>query len=143
MEKLIMKNKIPYQYFITKGFGESDIAIHAGSYHLSLKKAGIEKYNIMTYSSILPKEAEEIAYTDNLSFGSVMDTIMSSCSGNKGELLCAGIGIGFLYDKNGNKYGGLVVEHNGSYNNDEIHYKLNASLNENISRVSMSRCVKN
>jgi hypothetical protein len=30
-------NRIPVNYFITSGKGESDIAVHAGSYHLALK----------------------------------------------------------------------------------------------------------
>jgi len=31
---LVFGNRIPYESFTTKGAGESDIAIHAGSYHL-------------------------------------------------------------------------------------------------------------
>ncbi|MBN2212904.1 MAG: arginine decarboxylase, partial [Bacteroidales bacterium] len=45
---MVVGNRIPKDYFITKGTGESDIAIHAGSYHLALKAAGIEMANIMT-----------------------------------------------------------------------------------------------
>jgi hypothetical protein len=33
--------RIPKDYFETSGKGESDIAVHAGSYHLALKEAGI------------------------------------------------------------------------------------------------------
>ena len=56
----IVGNRIPKDYFITSGIGQSDIAVHAGSYHLALKDAGIEMANIMTYSSILPGMATEI-----------------------------------------------------------------------------------
>ncbi|MFW6371856.1 MAG: pyruvoyl-dependent arginine decarboxylase, partial [Bacteroidota bacterium] len=56
---LVIGNRIPKDYFITSGTGESDIAVHAGSYHLALKKAGIEMANIMTYSSILPQIANK------------------------------------------------------------------------------------
>ena len=50
--ELIIGNRIPKDYFITKGTGQSDLTVHAGSYHLALKEAGVEMCNIMTYSSI-------------------------------------------------------------------------------------------
>ena len=42
-------NRVPETYFETTGSGESDVTIHAGSYHLALREAGIEMANIMTY----------------------------------------------------------------------------------------------
>ncbi len=59
-KNLVVGNRIPRDYFVTTGSGESDITVHAGSYHLALKSAGIEMANIMTYSSILPGIANEI-----------------------------------------------------------------------------------
>ena len=58
--ELVIGTRIPKDYFVTSGAGESDITIHAGSYHLALKDAGIERCNIMTYSSILPSIANRI-----------------------------------------------------------------------------------
>ena len=46
MDHVVIGNRIPKDYFITKGTGESNIAVHAGSYHLALKAAGIEMANI-------------------------------------------------------------------------------------------------
>ena len=69
--------RVPKDFFITKGAGESDITIHAGSYHLALKDANIEMCNIMTYSSILPRIATEIDQPGKLLHGSVMETIMA------------------------------------------------------------------
>jgi len=77
---LIIGNRIPKDYFITKGRGESDITFHAGSYHLALKEAGIESYNIMTYSSILPGVARLVKKPQSYTHGSVMETIMSVCN---------------------------------------------------------------
>ena len=77
---LLIGNRIPKDYFITKGCGESNITIHAGSYHLALKTAGIEMCNIMTYSSILPAIATEIERPQHLYHGSVMETIMAVSS---------------------------------------------------------------
>ena len=131
LKGLVIGNRIPKDYFITKGKGESDITFHAGSYHLALQKAGIERMNIMTYSSILPAIAEEIQRPTNMTHGAVMECIMAVANGNKGERLTAGIIYGILYNKRtGMKYGGLVCEHNGNYSLDEIDEKLNDSLNE-------------
>ena len=48
-DQVLVGCRIPKDYFVTKGHGESDITVHAGSYHLALKEAGIEMCNIMTY----------------------------------------------------------------------------------------------
>ncbi|MHA2367018.1 MAG: pyruvoyl-dependent arginine decarboxylase, partial [Candidatus Hodarchaeales archaeon] len=74
---LVIGNKIPKDFFITSGYGESDICIHAGSYHLALKNAGIEKANILNYSSVLPSIANHIENPGSINYGSVMETIMA------------------------------------------------------------------
>lgn len=127
----ILGNRIPREYFITTGTGESDIAIHAGSFHLALKSAGIEMANVITYSSILPGIAKEIERPKAIMHGEVMESIMAVSNGMKGERVSAGIIYGWLIDrKSGQKYGGLVCEHNGNYPEDELDKKLNDSLNE-------------
>ncbi|MFA5020419.1 MAG: pyruvoyl-dependent arginine decarboxylase [Candidatus Pacearchaeota archaeon] len=124
-------NRIPKDYFIAKGKGESNITIHAGSYHLALKNAGIEMCNIMTYSSILPSIAREIKRPKKLIHGSVMETIMAVANSSKGERATAGIIFGMLYNKiSGEKYGGLVCEYNGSLTEAECKKQLSMSLNE-------------
>ena len=126
----LVGTRIPKDYFITKGKGQSDITVHAGSYHLALKDAGIEMCNIMTYSSIMPAIATQVE-RPSLIHGAVMESIMAAASSTKGERATAGIIYGWLYDKEtGEKYGGLVCEHNGSYTLEEIEDKLRASINE-------------
>ncbi|MBI2547739.1 pyruvoyl-dependent arginine decarboxylase [Candidatus Woesearchaeota archaeon] len=128
---LVIGNRIPRDYFVTKGSGESDITVHAGSYHLALKSAGIERYNIMTYSSILPAIATEVPQQGAMIHGSVMETIMAVAHAKKGQRATAGIIYGWLYDKQtGEKYGGLVCEHNGTISEQEVQRRLNASLQE-------------
>lgn len=128
---MILGNRIPKDYFITTGIGESDIAVHAGSLHLALKSAGIEKSNIITYSSIIPGIATEIDKPDTTMHGEVMECIMAMANGEKGERVSAGISYGWLIDrKSGQKYGGLVCEHNGNYPEDELEKKLDASIHE-------------
>ncbi|MCF7867012.1 pyruvoyl-dependent arginine decarboxylase [Candidatus Woesearchaeota archaeon] len=132
MKKVLnIRNRIPKDYFITKGKGESDIQIHAGSYHLALKEAGVESYNIMTYSSILPGIAREVKKPKNLVHGEVMETIMAASSATKGKRATAAIIFGWLYDKKTKKkFGGLVCEYNGSISEKKAGESLRASLNE-------------
>ena len=47
-QSLTIGTRIPKDYFVTSGVGECDITVHAGSFHLALRDAGIERYNIMT-----------------------------------------------------------------------------------------------
>jgi arginine decarboxylase len=112
---LTIGNRIPYEYFITSGVGESDISIHAGSFDQALKDAGIHNVNIIQYSSILPKTAKRVEKRD-LEFGSVAETIMAIANGEKNQRVTAGLIIGWVYDEKDNKIGGLVAEYHG---NDE------------------------
>ena len=129
--KVLIGNRIPKDYFVAKGAGESDIQIHAGSYHLAMKQAGIETYNIMTYSSILPGIAREVRPPKKIVHGSVMETIMAAAHSSRGKRATAGIIYGWLYDKKtGKKYGGLVCEQNGNFSEKQIGKNLRASLDE-------------
>ncbi|HQH41531.1 MAG: pyruvoyl-dependent arginine decarboxylase [Bacteroidales bacterium] len=128
---ILVGNRIPRDYFVTKGTGESDITVHAGSYHLALKSAGIEMCNIMTYSSILPGIARKVERPQHLEHGAVMESIMSVCTASKGEQATAGIIYGWLHDRKTNeKFGGLVCEHYGNYGLNELNARLEASLDE-------------
>ena len=131
LKGLIVGNRVPKDYFVTKGKGESDITIHAGSYHLALKDAGIEMANIMTYSSILPGIANEIPRPAHITHGAVMETITATGNCRKGERVSAGIIWGWLHDRmTGQKYGGLVCEHYGDYSGEAIEKLLRRSLEE-------------
>jgi arginine decarboxylase len=124
-------NRIPKDYFVTSGKGESDLTIHAGSYHLALKDAGIEVCNIMTYSSIMPGIATEVKKPKAFTHGEVMESIMAVAHGRKGERVTAGVIYGWLYEKKTKqRFGGLVCEINGNFPVEEIDKKLRASINE-------------
>ncbi len=128
---ILIGNRVPKDYFVTKGSGQSDITVHAGSYHLALKEAGIERYNIMTYSSILPGIAKRVEKPAHLTHGAVMESIMAVCTAEKGERATAGIIYGWLHDRKTNeKYGGLVCENYGNYSETEIGSLLRSSLDE-------------
>lgn len=132
---LLVGNRIPKRFFITQGKGESNLAIHAGSYHLALHDAGIERFNIKTYSSILPKIADETEKTpeilSSLVHGAELNTIMACATAPQGKRATAGIIFGWLYDRQtGEKYGGLVCEYNGELTEEEAEELLRKNLQE-------------
>jgi arginine decarboxylase len=127
---LLVGNRIPKHFFITSGTGQSDITIHAGSFHLALKEAGIERCNIMLYSSIMPAIATKIDRPP-LVHGSVMESIMAIANSEKNKRATAGIVTGWLFDKKtGSKYGGLVCEYNGTKTEEDAKTQLTMSLSE-------------
>jgi arginine decarboxylase len=111
--KILLGNRIPRDFFVTSGKGESDITVHAGSYHLALRAAGIERFNIITYSSILPPIATRVEQPQQV-HGAVLESIMACANSKKGERATAAIIFGWLFNKTtGEKYGGIVCEYNG------------------------------
>ena len=130
-DRLVIGNRVPRDFFVAKGRGESDITVHAGSYHLALKQAEIESYNIMTYSSILPGIAREVEHPGQYTHGAVLESIMAVANPVQGERGTAGIIFGWLFDKTtGAKYGGIVCECNGAMTEKAAEKQLRASLDE-------------
>ena len=130
-KKILIGKRIPKDFFITTGSGESNITVHAGSYHLALRDAGIEMCNIMSYSSILPPIATLVERPKNLEHGSVMETISAVSTSKKGKRATASIVFGWLYDKKtGKKHGGLVCEYNGNKTPKKAEKELHESLKE-------------
>ncbi len=128
-QAITVGTRIPKDYFVTSGVGECDITVHSGSFHLALRDAGIERYNIMTYSSIMPGIARQIPKPKDLVHGCVLETIMACASMEKGVRATAGIIYGWLYSrKTRQRYGGLVCEYNGSLSSEEAGQNLRASL---------------
>lgn len=127
---MIFGNRIPKTYFITSGVGESDITLHAGSYHLALREAGIEMANIITYSSILPKGSYQVTKPASIFHGEVMETITAVASCQYGEQATAGLIFARLTDNSGNDFGGLVCEYNGPLPENEVLNHLEEMLQE-------------
>ncbi len=121
--------KIPTKYFVASGFGESDITYHAGSFHMALQECGIENYNIMRYSSVLPKNCVETDEKPEMVHGAVMDTIYASCDGEEGDLITAGLIIGDLVKKtNREKIGSLVCEIGEKSEPEAVEVKLKQAI---------------
>jgi arginine decarboxylase len=89
--------RIPYEFFVTQGKGESPHQIHAGSYHKAMADAGIEFGNLMSYSSMLAKISTEIPFKEGfkrIEHGAEVKIIQAAAhvDKTKGETRkCAGI----------------------------------------------------
>lgn len=128
---VVVGNRVPRSFFVSKGVGESDITIHAGSFHLALKAAGVERYNIMSYSSILPQIAREVAQPTEYVHGAVLESIIAAANSESGERATAGIIYGWLRNRETKeRYGGLVCEYNGHDSVRTVSRSLNSSLRE-------------
>lgn len=144
---ILIGRPIPRDFFETTGKGESDNDIHAGSYHLALQEAGIERANIMSYSSIMPAIARRISKEDGMKqiiHGEELKVIQASSSidTTKGEQRAtAAIVYGFLYPKSGGEtIGGLVCEYSKHGTIEEARAQLTACLKELFeSRDAMGR----
>lgn len=124
-------NRIPCDYFITSGIGESDITVHAGSYHMALKDAGIDGANHIRYSSILPAIARKIERPEKITHGSVIEGIMAQADNKRGKRVTAGLIMGWLYDKKTEeKCGGLVAEYCENQEESFARDRLKKSLKE-------------
>jgi len=138
-----MNNRKPKTFFITKGSGDDNYEKHAGSYHMALWDAGISDYNIMVYSSVLPKTAEKksLDEIDLPDFGSELYTITSCCHGRYGEHISAGVVYAWMYDSENmdNKVGGLVCEVSGHYRAEDIEEKLLTVINNLYQRTYRTR----
>jgi hypothetical protein len=71
MNYQLLGNRIPYEYFITKGKGESNagsegLPYETGSYDAALNNAGIENCNVIEYTSVIPTEAKQISKEEGL-----------------------------------------------------------------------------
>ena len=130
----VVRNRVPLTFFETTGVGQSDVTIHAGSFHLALHDAGIEMANIMTYSSILPGAARQVEYPGRKSIvhGEVMESIMASYSCGPGERATAGIIYAWLDldPDSGMRYGGLVCEYGGPMAEEDVRPHLRDMLGE-------------
>lgn len=130
----IIGQRVPRSYFITSGCGESDNQEHAGSYHIALERAGISRCNIMVYSSVMPKIAQEVEKTSQLiqqlPHGGVLETIMAHGRGGNGVRATAGIIYGWLYNDGGERQGGLVCEYSGNDSEEKAKEILRKSLIE-------------
>lgn len=115
--------RIPTAYVVTSGVGQSDDGIppdpyETFSYDLALKQAGIEDFNVMYYTSVLPPEAHEVPIDkvkQHFHHGAVLEAIMSKSEGYKGDTLVAGVGRVWAVNAKGEPIGGYAAEYTRKY----------------------------
>ncbi|MFX1393516.1 MAG: pyruvoyl-dependent arginine decarboxylase [Promethearchaeota archaeon] len=102
---------VPKSVFFVKGIGYHKSKL--GSFEQALRDAGIEKYNLVKVSSILPPYCHEIDKDDGfnqLRPGQIVYTVLSKVSSNEyNRLISAAIGVAKPADKGA--YGYLSEHH--------------------------------
>jgi arginine decarboxylase len=101
----------PKKVFFVKGKGFHKTELN--SFEAALRDAGIEKFNLVMVSSILPPYCVEVDKEEglkHLSHGQIIFTVLSRvCSNEYNRLICASIGVAKPADKG--SYGYLSEHH--------------------------------
>jgi len=116
-------NRIPVEYVIAAGAGQTTFGpgadpFETGAYDQALLDAGIENFNIMKYTSVMPPEATEITMEDAVEagythHGMALECIMARQDGVQGEHVCAGVGRAKVLNEHGELIGGFATEYEG------------------------------
>jgi len=106
-----MKMTVPRYVFLTNGVGVHKEKLQ--SFELALRDAGIEKFNLVRVSSILPPNCKVISREkglQKLSPGEIVHCVLSEKSSNeRNRLISASIGLAIPKDRN--QYGYLSEHH--------------------------------
>jgi len=147
MKDLILGNRVPYEYFITSGSGQSNVGseglpYETGSYDEALTKAGIQNANIIEYTSVIPTEAKLISKEDGLKrikWGEVLECIKAQANGDKGKFISSAIMTTDVYDPNGRFLGGFACEYSGSGTKEDAEKSLEGSIDGIIERRNFGK----
>jgi arginine decarboxylase len=132
----ILGNRIPYEYFITQGKGESDagskgLPYETGSYDAALFDAGIQNANVIEYTSVMPTESKEITRDEGLKrlqWGEVLECIKAQANGKRGSKISAAVITTSVTDPSGKYLGGFACEYSGSGTKEEAGNSLLGSI---------------
>ena len=109
---------VPEKYFLTKGVGVHKE--YLTSFELSLRSAGIEKFNLVTVSSIYPPTCKRVTREDGLKLlkpGEIVYCVMArNATSEPNRLVAASIGVALPADIN--QYG-YISEHHPFGETDE------------------------
>jgi arginine decarboxylase len=112
-------NLIPKKVFFTRGVGYHSEEL--ASFELALRDAGIEKFNLVTVSSIFPPHCEIISKKEGLKLlqpGQITFCVMSKLTSNEPHrLIVASVGCAIPKEKN--VYGYLSEHHRFGQNEQE------------------------
>lgn len=139
---IILGNRVPYEYFITTGKGESaagseGLPYETGSYDAALNDAGIQNTNVIEYTSVMPTEAKEISKEEGLKriqWGEVLECIKAQSNGKKGSKVSAAVMTTTITDPKGKYLGGFACEYSGSGTRKDAEVSLSQSIAGMIKR---------
>jgi len=121
--------RIPKDYFWVIGWGESDVGIETGSYDAALTMAGIENFNVMLYTSVLPPEAFELPHLPDIHHGSVLEGIIAvQHTDRPGTKITAGLLMAKVFRKSGSYLGGFACEYAANGTVEEAHANLREAM---------------
>jgi arginine decarboxylase len=128
--------RIPKNYFWVIGWGESDVGIETGSYDAALNMAGIENYNVMLYTSVLPPEAVELPHLPEIHHGSVLEGIIAvqhtDCPGTR---ITAGLLLAKVFRKSDRSFlGAFACEHASNATVEEAEANLREAMDQLFAR---------
>ena len=126
------------------GWGESDVGIETGSYDAALHMAGIEDYNVLLYTSVLPPEAAELPHLPDIHHGSVLEGIIAVQHTEKpGTPITAGLLLAKVYRNSDNTVlGGFACEYAGNGSVEEADANLREAMQQLFARRYQARYYK-
>ena len=139
---LLLGNRVPYEYFITSGKGESNagsagLPYETGSYDAALNDAGIQNTNVIEYTSVMPTESKEITKEEGLKrlqWGEVLECIKAQANGKRGSKISAAVMTTTIVDPKGKFLGGFACEYSGAGTKKEAESSLSESISGMIKR---------
>lgn len=106
-----MKDLLPEMYFLTRGVGVHRDKL--ASFEMALRKAGIERFNLVNVSSILPPHCRKTTKKDGLSLmssGQIVFCVMARQDTNEpNRLISAAVGMALPADSH--SYGYISEHH--------------------------------
>ena len=132
----LLGNRLPYEYFITQGKGESNagskgLPYETGSYDAALFNAGIHNANVIEYTSVMPTESKEISREEGLKrlqWGEVLECIKAQANGKRGSKISAAVITTSVTDPKGKYLGGFACEYSGSGTKEDAGKSLMESI---------------
>lgn len=132
----LLGNRLPYEYFITQGKGESNagskgLPYETGSYDAALFNAGIQNANVIEYTSVMPTESKEISREEGLQrlqWGEVLECIKAQANGKRGSKISAAVITTSVTDPKGKYLGGFACEYSGSGTKEDAGKSLMDSI---------------
>jgi arginine decarboxylase len=128
--------RIPKDYFWIIGWGESDLGIETGSYDAALTMAGIENFNVLLYSSVLPPEAAELPELPDIHHGSVLEGIVAvQHTDRPNTRVTAGLLLAKVFRQSDQSHlGGFACEYAANGTVEEAEANLHKAMTELFAR---------